>query len=209
MASLRSGGGGANNSRRAQLSTFPNHSPVVLLEGLRSGGHQQPRPVLHRFAGPFSTPPPPAPRPHCSFLNPSPSQLVSSQPPATLLVSSIGIFSSYLYRTDFLSLRSYRLSPRLTLLFVRFFSPLLGTTPAPRRSASAAFGHIEPGGGGGIGFPTASFGVARAPAPVATTTGATTPGETTVAQRRAQGQAIVQQLTTSFTGNLRRPPTEE
>ncbi|KAL8279903.1 hypothetical protein RQP46_007753 [Phenoliferia psychrophenolica] len=139
------------------------------------------------------------------------SQLISSQPPSTIIVSLIGAFSSYLYRSDFLSLRQYRLSPRLTLLFVRFFSPLLGVTSTPRRSNVATYGHVEPRATNSLGFPSATFGatrVAPVPAAAAATTGVTMNPGTAAAQRRAQGQAIVQQLTTSFAG-AQRSPTEE
>ncbi|KAM0749836.1 hypothetical protein T439DRAFT_302814 [Meredithblackwellia eburnea MCA 4105] len=161
------------------------------------------------------------------------SQLLSSQPPATILVSLIGVLSSYLYRSDFLSLRSYRLSPRLVLLFSRLFSPLLGlggTGTIPRRPNNATVGYMEPptllgGAFAQAGFPTVTLGVnpRAATAGAGTTTATATVVNGGAAQRRTtgvagsaatspqapQGQGFVQQFASSFTGSRGTPSAEQ
>ncbi|ORY90751.1 hypothetical protein BCR35DRAFT_274736 [Leucosporidium creatinivorum] len=64
-------------------------------------------------------------------------QLISSQPPASIVVSLIGVLSSQLYLSNFLSIRHYRISQRLTDLLARLFAPLLGDEPTPRRPIAA------------------------------------------------------------------------
>ncbi|KAI5478771.1 hypothetical protein MNV49_004597 [Pseudohyphozyma bogoriensis] len=68
------------------------------------------------------------------------SQLVTSQTPSTILVSLVGILSSYLYRANFLRVRSYRLSGGMVFLLSKLFAPLIGDMAAPPRANTLARG---------------------------------------------------------------------
>jgi hypothetical protein len=52
------------------------------------------------------------------------------------------MFAAYLYRSNVLSLQSYRVSPLLLSLSKRFLAPLLGDGVVPRRSNAAAHGEL-------------------------------------------------------------------
>ncbi|KAK4052145.1 hypothetical protein OIV83_002439 [Microbotryomycetes sp. JL201] len=52
------------------------------------------------------------------------SRLLASNPPATLIVASIGAVASQMYLSNFLQLRRYRISSRTTDLLVRILQPL-------------------------------------------------------------------------------------
>lgn len=141
------------------------------------------------------------------FLVDALPQLISSQPPASVLVSLIGLLSSTLYRSPLLSLSSFRLPPRLVLLLTRAFSPLLGSSPPPRRPNAASFGEgvqeIQVAFPGAFAASTAAVrgfqaqgGAARRP-PAATGPAV-----------QVQGPGLVQQWTEGVTGAQRQPTAQ-
>ncbi|WWC61273.1 uncharacterized protein I303_103854 [Kwoniella dejecticola CBS 10117] len=87
-------------------------------------------------------------------------QLLVSNPPSSILISLIGLFTGYIYRTDTLfpipslsiprrrlfvkrSLKSYRIPLSIYRLLSRLFSPVIGESLPPRRSQ-----RVLPGQGG-------------------------------------------------------------
>lgn len=71
------------------------------------------------------------------------AQLFSAEPPTTLYLGAIGVCSSALVSADFLSLKSYRLSPLIVRLGL-IATAWIGSTPIPRRSTVASFGEANP-----------------------------------------------------------------
>ncbi|KAI0722389.1 hypothetical protein C8T65DRAFT_629198 [Cerioporus squamosus] len=61
-------------------------------------------------------------------------QLAVAQFPATLLPTAIGLLVGYLYRSDFLQLKSWRISPRVVRLAENWIGPLLGEAKPVRRT---------------------------------------------------------------------------
>ncbi|KAI0751069.1 hypothetical protein C8Q80DRAFT_1217935 [Daedaleopsis nitida] len=62
------------------------------------------------------------------------AQLAVSRLPATLLPAAIGVFVGYLYRSDVLQLKSWRISPRALRLAETWIKPLLGDDKPERRT---------------------------------------------------------------------------
>lgn len=129
------------------------------------------------------------------------SQLVFSQPPTTAVISLIGILSSYLVRSDFLSLKSYRL-PKIIIRLSSHLAPIFNTTTIPRRTTTAGFGEGVPNG---ISVPSA---FARS----AVTSAVQTNGAAAATRRAAasaQAPGLVSQWTEGITGPATRQPTAE
>ncbi|RPD66887.1 hypothetical protein L226DRAFT_608168 [Lentinus tigrinus ALCF2SS1-7] len=61
-------------------------------------------------------------------------QLAVAQFPVTLLPTAIGLLVGYLYRSDFLQLKSWRISPRVVRFAVNWLAPLLGEVKPVRRT---------------------------------------------------------------------------
>ncbi|TFK94251.1 hypothetical protein K466DRAFT_580209 [Polyporus arcularius HHB13444] len=61
-------------------------------------------------------------------------QLAVAQFPATLLPTAIGLLVGYLYRSDFLQLKSWRISPRVVRFAENWIAPLLGEAKPVRRT---------------------------------------------------------------------------
>ncbi|KAA1466556.1 hypothetical protein DENSPDRAFT_831407 [Dentipellis sp. KUC8613] len=64
-------------------------------------------------------------------------QLALSQPWSTTIVALIGLLSGALYRSDLVSLKTYRLPPWFVRTSSRILLPLVGTTRGPRRTNRA------------------------------------------------------------------------
>lgn len=131
------------------------------------------------------------------------AQLFASQPPISIAPSLIGVLSSYLYRADFLHMRSYRLSPRLVLLISRFVSPIIGATATPHRGSFVNFGD---------GIQSISVGFPGALGPV-TAARSTTPATPAVGQQRTAAASpapggLVQQWAEGM-GGQRQPTAQQ
>lgn len=137
------------------------------------------------------------------YLIPFLLQLFASQPPISIAPSLIGVLSSYLYRADFLHMRSYRLSPRLVLLISRFVSPIIGATATPHRGSFVNFGD---------GIQSISVGFPGALGPV-TAARSTTPATPAVGQQRTAAASpapggLVQQWAEGM-GGQRQPTAQQ
>ncbi|KAH9855067.1 hypothetical protein C2E23DRAFT_816657 [Lenzites betulinus] len=62
------------------------------------------------------------------------AQLAISQLPAKLLPAAVGLLAGYLYRSDFLQLKGWRISTKFVRLVEAWIAPLLGETQPMRRT---------------------------------------------------------------------------
>ncbi|KAI0353122.1 hypothetical protein OH77DRAFT_664574 [Trametes cingulata] len=62
------------------------------------------------------------------------AQLAVTRMPEKLLPTAVGLLAGYLYRSDFLQLKSWRISPRLVRFAETWVKPLLGETQPVRRT---------------------------------------------------------------------------
>ncbi|KAK8869937.1 hypothetical protein IAR55_000505 [Kwoniella newhampshirensis] len=105
-------------------------------------------------------------------------QLALSSPPASVLAALSGLLTGYIYRTDTLfplpslsisrrrllvrrSLKTYRIPLSLHLLLARLFSPIVGTSAAPRRSNRVLPGQITETRGTATGVGIGAEGTTR------------------------------------------------
>lgn len=82
--------------------------------------------------------------PLTSLLKPRVVQLMSSQPPASVLSSLAGITASAMYSFNLFSLRSFRLPPRLVSIASRLMSPLILPINPPTRGSRASLFGVDP-----------------------------------------------------------------
>ncbi|THV08140.1 hypothetical protein K435DRAFT_641439 [Dendrothele bispora CBS 962.96] len=64
-------------------------------------------------------------------------QLTVSYMPGSVAVAIVGVLTGQIYRSDLVSLKSYRIGPKISGFSKRFLLPLVGSTRGPRRSNRA------------------------------------------------------------------------
>ncbi|KAG8898193.1 hypothetical protein FRB99_007603 [Tulasnella sp. 403] len=72
--------------------------------------------------------------------------LAISDPPGTTLAATIGIVTGYMYRSDLLNLKNWRVPPSVEFFSKRFLLPLVGSMRPPRRSNRALPPEASPSG---------------------------------------------------------------
>ncbi|WRT66988.1 uncharacterized protein IL334_003954 [Kwoniella shivajii] len=137
------------------------------------------------------------------------SQLISSNPPSSILISLLGLLTGYIYRTDTLiplpslsisrrrllvrrPLKTYRIPLSLHQLLSRLFSPIVGSSLPPRRSQ-----RVLPGQSDSRGISTAlpsSVGMNQQPG---VGRGATTANDTGTGIRPSLRSLLASRLNTS------------
>lgn len=65
------------------------------------------------------------------------SQLAFGHLPGSFTPAVVGLLTGFIYRSEFVNIKSWRLSPSIIRFSTRFLLPLVGSTRAPRRSTRA------------------------------------------------------------------------
>ncbi|SGY69560.1 BQ5605_C004g03031 [Microbotryum silenes-dioicae] len=148
------------------------------------------------------------------------AQLIFSQPPISLSLFLLGLLTSSLYLSNFLSLRKFRLSPRVVTLSQRFLTPfvpnaVIGTGILPSRSTATTLNEVmslqrraneQAAGNAGGGMAGFVRGGTFLPSGTTATTSTVPPSRPGVTTARGTTLTTVEAMNTGVGGDVPTPP---